>query len=105
MPTLECRVSRLEDKMSKQEVSLAAIVEKLDGVGEVLHERRRQADRTSDILELIQQQISDMDKKLFGYRSTALAVLRTTIVMTTFFSAVGAGIWAIVTLIFNEVKE
>lgn len=105
MPNLECRVARLEGKISEIEVDVATIKEKIDGVSEVLQERRRQADHIVDTLDEIKEQISILNMKLFGYKNTAIAILKTTITMTTFFSAVGAAIWALVTLVFNEVKK
>lgn len=81
---------------------MAVVDEKMVNMSDVLQERRRQTDHIEDLMGDIAKQVTDINTKLFGYRSTVLAILRTTITMTTFFSAVGAGIWAIVTYIFDE---
>lgn len=71
-------------------------------IKESLVERRRKEDRIAETLLDIQKKVDSIQTKLFGYKSTALAILRTTIVITTFFSALGAAIWAVVTKLYEH---
>jgi hypothetical protein len=105
MPDLENRIDKVEESAKNIIVTMATLKTQVDDMHEILQERRRQADVIMVSIEHINKEISAINNKLFNYKSTALTILKTTIAMTTFFSAVGAAIWAIVTVIFNEVKE
>lgn len=89
MPTLECRVNAIETKTEKLIADVATIQE-------TMIERRRQADKTQEVLEQIQATLADIQQTISSARGFVQGVTKTVLIVTTFFSAVGAAMWAII---------
>ena len=88
MPDLERRMSIVETKLEYH--------------NEILQERRRQTDKMEEKQDLIVDKLTNLESKFNGYKWFVFGMLRTIILISTFFSAVGAAAWALVTTLYGK---
>jgi hypothetical protein len=86
MTSLDSRVTRLEAEQEHQETLIK----------ESMVERRRQSDDTHRVIQDMQKDIAQIKQFIDQANGIISGVTKTVLIITTFFSAVGAAIWAIV---------
>lgn len=89
MQNMEFRISVLEHKTDK-------LITDVSGIQDAMIERRRQADKTQEVLEQIQATLGDIQQTISSARGFVQGVTKTVLIVTTFFSAIGAGVWAVI---------
>lgn len=97
-------LKRMDEYESRLSLFEKDIRNELDLLKESREHLRRKEDEIHSIVHDMQATILSIEHRLFGYKNTVLVILRTTIYVTTFFSALGAGIWAVVTEIYHSSK-
>jgi Mg2+ and Co2+ transporter CorA len=86
MATMETRLTRVEEKVEHQQ----------EQIQESMIERRRQSDDTHQVIQEMQKDIAQIKQFIDQANGIISGVTKTVLIITTFFSAVGAAIWAIV---------
>lgn len=108
MPDLECRLANVEERQMRIEIEMAQVNGKINLLTASVDDTKERRRKSDEILEKILLELSsireDISKKNGfnqGVAKTIWGVTKIVTLMSAFISAIGAGAWALVNLIFN----